>query len=202
MNDDKPFQLFRDDDENTPVPTSGNARSSALFIVILMLVIGGAITILVLQLSSDNKPQYVIPEDPNMVIVEPAEFMIDINSSIGGFNELLETTVDTLAVADAEQTFNDLIIEMEDIANQSRFMGEPSEEERPDLRNQLEELKTLVLRLEKIAQQKQADRELWKVLEPHYTRFDAALRMVPLIPPRGFVDPTPDTPAAEAPEAP
>jgi hypothetical protein len=205
MNDDKPFQLFRnEDDESAHIKSEasagGNARSSAMFIGLLMLVIAGAVTVLVIKLSSDDQQSYVIPEDPNMYMIEPDQFMNDINSTIGGFVEFLEAIDDEMTPEDAEQAFAEHIDRIETVANQSMNMGEPTDEERPALMEKVEELKTLVLRLGTIEQQKQANRELWKSIEPHYTRFEAAMRMIPMIPPAGFVDPNPEIPEAEIPE--
>ena len=196
MNDDKPFQLFRnEDDESAHIKSEasagGNARSSAIFIGLLMLVIAGAVTVLVIKLSSDDQQSYVIPEDPNMYMIKPDQFMNDIISTIGGFVEFLEAIDDEMTPEDAEQAFAEHIERIETVANQSMNMGEPTDEERPMLMEKVGELKTLVLRLGTIEQQIQANRELWKSIEPHYTRFEAAMRMIPMIPPAGYVDPNP-----------
>lgn len=206
MNDDKPFQLFRNEDDEiahiaSEASAGGNARSSAMFIGLLILVIVGAVTVLVIKLSSNDQQSYEIPEDPNMYMIKPDQFMNDINSTIGEFVEFLEAIDDDMTPEDAEQAFAEHIGRMETVANQSMNMGEPTDEERPMLTEKVEELKIMVLRLGTIEQQKQANRELWKSIEPHYSRFEAAMRMVPMIPPAGYVDPNLEIPEAVIPEA-
>jgi hypothetical protein len=211
MNDDKSFQLFRnEDDESTHITSEasagGKVRSRAMFVGLLMLVIAGAVTVLVIKLASDDQRSYVIPENPNLYMVKPDQFMNDINSTIGGFIEFLEAIDDDMTREDAEQAFAKHIEQIETVANQSMNMGEPTDEERPMLIEKVDKLKTLVLRLETIEQQKQENRELWKSIEPQYSRFDAAMRMIPMIPPRGYVDPNPEIPEpvipdVESPEA-
>jgi hypothetical protein len=205
MNDDKPFQLFRNEDDEiahikSEASAGGNPRSSAIFIGLLMLVIAGAVTVLVIKLSSDDQQSYEIPEDPNLYMVKPDEFMNDINSTIGGFVEFLEAIDDDMTPEDAEQAFASHLEQIENVANRSMNMGEPTDEERPALMEKVEELKALVLRLGTIEQQKQANRKLWKSIEPHYTRFEAAMRMIPMIPPAGYVDPNPAIPEPVIPE--
>ena len=211
MNDDKSFQLFRnEDDENAHIMSEasagGKARSSAIFIGLLMLVIASAVAVLVIKLASDDQRSYEIPEDPNLYMIKPDQFMNDINSTIGGFIEFLETVDDDMTPEDAEQAFAKHIEQIETVANDSMNMGEPTDEERPMLMEKVEELKTLVLRLGTIEQQKQENRELWKSIGPHYSRFEAAMRMIPMIPPAGYVDPNPEIPEpvipdVESPEA-
>ena len=163
MNDDKPFQLFRnEDDESAHIKSEasagGNARSSAMFIGLLMLVIAGAVTVLVIKLSSDDQQSYVIPEDPNMYMIEPDQFMNDINSTIGEFVEFLEAIDDDMTPEDAEQAFAEHIDRIETVANQSMNMGEPTDEERPALMEKVEELKTLEMQ-KRASQNTSADRE-------------------------------------------
>ncbi len=211
MNDDKSFQLFRNEDDEIAHVTSeasagGNARSSAMFIGLLMLVIAGAVTVLVIKLSSDDQQSYEIPKDPNLYMIKPDQFMNDINSTIGGFVDFLEAIDDDITPEDAEQAFAKHVDRIETVANQSMNMGEPTDEERPMLMEKVDELKTLVLRLGTIEQQKQGNRELWKSIGPHYSRFEAAMRMIPMIPPAGYVDPNPEIPEpvipdVESPEA-
>lgn len=211
MNDDKPFQLFRNEDDEIAHVTSeasagGNTRPSAMFIGLLLLVIAGAVTVLVIKLSSNDQQSYEIPKDPNMYMIKPDQFMNDINSTIGEFVEFLEVIDDEMTPEDAEQAFAEHIDRIETVANQSMNMGEPTDEERPMLTKKVDELKTLVLRLGTIEQQKQGNRELWKSIGPHYSRFEAAMRMIPMIPPAGYVDPNPEIPEpvipdVESPEA-
>tara|TARA_B100000809_G_scaffold262300_2_gene312974 strand:- start:9969 stop:10622 length:654 start_codon:yes stop_codon:yes gene_type:complete len=211
MNDDKSFQLFRNEDDEiahneSEASAGGNARSGAVFIGLLMLVIAGAVTVLVIKLSSDDQRSHEIPKDPNMYMIKPDQFMNDINSTIGEFVEFLEAIDDEMTPEDAEQAFAEHIDRIETVANQSMNMGEPTDEERPMLTEKVDELKTLVLRLGTIEQQKQGNRELWKSIGPHYSRFEAAMRMIPMIPPAGYVDPNPEIPEpvipdVESPEA-
>ncbi|MEE2991411.1 MAG: hypothetical protein VX715_12405 [Planctomycetota bacterium] len=211
MNDDKSFQLFRNEEDEiahneSEASAGGKARSSAIFIGLLMLVIAGAVTVLVIKLSSDDQRSYEIPEDPNLYMMKPGQFMNDINSTISEFVEFLETMDDDIPPEDAEQAFAKHIDRIETVANQSMNMGEPTDEERPMLMEKVEELKTLVLRLGTIEQQKQGNRKLWKLIGPHYSRFEAAMRMIPMIPPAGYVDPNPEIPEpvipdVESPEA-
>jgi hypothetical protein len=134
-----------------------------------------------------------------MYMVKPDEFMNDINSAIGGFIEFLETMDDEMTAEGAEQAFAVHLERIENVANQSMNMGELTDEERPELKEKVAELKTLVLRLGHIEQQKRANREVWRVIEPHYARFDAAMRMIPMIPPAGHVDPNPTNPSPRHP---
>ena len=177
-----------------------------MFIGLLLLVIAGAVTVLVIKLSSNDQQSYEIPKDPNMYMIKPDQFMNDINSTIGEFVEFLEVIDDEMTPEDAEQAFAEHIDRIETVANQSMNMGEPTDEERPMLTKKVDELKTLVLRLGTIEQQKQGNRELWKSIGPHYSRFEAAMRMIPMIPPAGYVDPNPEIPEpvipdVESPEA-
>ena len=61
-------------------------------------------------------------------------------------------------------------------------------------------LNPCLVRMEGIAQQKRSDRELWKQIDPLYSRFEAAMRMVPMIPPAGTPKQLVENPGEENPE--
>ena len=197
MNDKKSFQLFHDDGEETKEDIK-ESRSSALSIVILLLVIAGAVAVLVFAITrQSSKAPLRMTQDPNMRELEPRQFMIDLVTNIRGFNDLLESIDEQDAFLDTEVAFADFIAEMENIANQSLGPSkEPKEEEREELYEMLGELEIEVMRLEDIGQLKRSDRELWELIDPLYLRFESAMRMVPQVPPAG----TPRQPPVENPE--
>ena len=141
MNDKKSFQLFHDDGEETKEDIK-ESRSSALSIVILLLVIAGAVAVLVFAITrQSSKAPLRMTQDPNMRELEPRQFMIDLVTNIRGFNDLLESIDEQDAFLDTEVAFADFIAEMENIANQSLGPSkEPKEEEREELYEMLGEL--------------------------------------------------------------
>ena len=186
MNDKKSFQLFHDDGEETKEDIK-ESRSSALSIVILLFVIAGAVAVLVFAITrQSSKAPLRITQDPNLKTLEPRQFMIDLVTNLRGFNDLLESTDEKDAFLDTEIAFVDFIDEMENIANQSLGPSkEPKEEEREELYKMMGELEIEVIRLEDIGQLKRSNRELWELIDPLYTRFESAMRMVPQVPPAG-----------------
>jgi len=134
--------------------------------------------------------------------LEPRQFMIDLVTNIRGFNDLLESTDGKDAFMDTEVAFVDFIDEMENIANQSLGPSkEPKEEEREEMYIMMGELATEIIRLEDVGQLKRSNRELWELLDPLYTRFESAMRMVPQVPPAGTKRlPSAETPEDETPE--
>jgi len=197
MNDKKSFQLFHDDGEETKEDIKTN-KSNALSIVILLFVIAGAVAVLVFAITRQNsKPPLRMTQDPNWKQLEPRQFMIDLVANIRGFNDLLESIDEQDAFRDTEVAFVDFIDEMENIANQSLGPSkEPKEEEREELYEMMSELEIEIFRLEDIGQLKRSNRELWELIDPLYTRFESAMRMIPQVPPAG----TPRQPPVETPE--
>jgi hypothetical protein len=188
MNDEKSFQLFRDEDEEESKGDLKAARSNTLSIIILLLVIVGAVTVLGYAVTrQDNDEKTVTPVDPNMQKMDPRPFMIDLVTIIREFNDLLESIEDEEAFLVTEVAFSGFVEEMENIANRSMGQSdEPEEEDREELYEMLGELEIQVKRLVGIEQHKRSDRELWKLIDPFYNRFESAMRMVPMIPPAGM----------------
>jgi len=202
MNDKKSFQLFHDDGEETKEDIQ-ESRSNALSIVILLLVIAGAVGVLVFAITrQSSEPPLRITQDPNLRELEPRQFMIDLVTNIRGFNDLLESTDEKDAFMDTEVAFVDFIDEMENIANQSLGPSkEPKEEEREELYKMMGELEIEIIRLEDVGQLKRSNRELWELIDPLYTRFESAMRMVPQVPPAGTKRlPPVENPEVENPE--
>lgn len=202
MNDKKSFQLFHDDGEETKEDIQ-ESRSNALSIVILLLVIAGAVGVLVFAITrQSSEPPLRITQDPNLRELEPRQFMIDLVTNIRGFNDLLESTDEKGAFIDTEVAFVDFIDEMENIANQSLGPSkEPKEEEREELYKMMGELEIEIIRLEDVGQLKRSNRELWELIDPLYTRFESAMRMVPQVPPAGTKRlPPVENPEVENPE--
>ncbi len=202
MNDKKSFQLFHDDGEETKEDIQ-ESKSNALSIVILLLVIAGAVGVLVFAITrQSSEPPLRITQDPNLRELEPRQFMIDLVTNIRGFNDLLESTDEKDAFMDTEVAFVDFIDEMENIANQSLGPSkEPKEEEREELYKMMGELEIEIIRLEDVGQLKRSNRELWELIDPLYTRFESAMRMVPQVPPAGTKRlPPVENPEGENPE--
>ncbi|MFP6754029.1 MAG: hypothetical protein VB855_20265, partial [Pirellulaceae bacterium] len=202
MNDKKSFQLFPDDGEETKEDIKPRT-SSAFSIVILLFVIAGAVAVLVFAITRQNsEPPLRMTQDPNLRQLEPRQFMIDLVTNIRGFNDLLESIDEQDAFRDTEVAFVDFIGEMENIANQSLGpSNEPKEEEREELYKMMSELEIEIFRLEDIGQLKRSNRELWELIDPLYVRFEAAMRMVPQVPPAGTKRPPPvENPPVENPE--
>ena len=202
MNDKKSFQLFHDDGEETKEDIQ-ESKSNALSIVILLLVIAGAVGVLVFAITrQSSEPPLRITQDPNLRELEPRQFMIDLVTNIRGFNDLLESTDEKDAFMDTEVAFVDFIDEMENIANQSLGPSkEPKEEEREELYKMMGELEIEIIRLEDVGQLKRSNRELWELIDPLYTRFESAMRMVPQVPPAGTKRlPPVENPEVENPE--
>tara|TARA_B100000809_G_C15077688_1_gene508482 strand:+ start:896 stop:1591 length:696 start_codon:yes stop_codon:yes gene_type:complete len=212
MNDKKSFQLFPDDGEETKEDIKA-IKSNVLSIVILLLVIAGAVVVLVYAITRQSSEAPLrMTQDPNLRQLEPRQFMIDLVTSIRGFNDLLESIDEKGAFLDTEVAFVDFIGEMETIANQSLGPSkEPKEEEREELYKMMGELEIEVIRLEDIGQLKRSNRELWELIDPLYTRFESAMRMVPQVPPAGMQrlppvkkpeveDPEGENPEVEKPE--
>ena len=202
MNDKKSFQLFHDDGEETKEDIQ-ESKSNALSIVILLLVIAGAVGVLVFAITrQSSEPPLRITQDPNLRELEPRQFMIALVTNIRGFNDLLESTDEKDAFMDTEVAFVDFIDEMENIANQSLGPSkEPKEEEREELYKMMGELEIEIIRLEDVGQLKRSNRELWELIDPLYTRFESAMRMVPQVLPAGTKRlPPVENPEGENPE--
>jgi TolA-binding protein len=190
MNDDKPFQLFRDeDDDDAGASVSGKAKSSAMLIALVLFIIGGAVAVLVIQITSEDshRGKGLKLERPRMG--NPTQFMNDLTSTIGEFGDLLDSFDDEQSVIDAEEEIADLITRMETVADQGRGMPEPPAAEREKLMEKLSELEDLVRRLVMIQERQQLNGEVWKAVKDNFGRFEAAMRMVDMIPPAGLREP-------------
>jgi hypothetical protein len=190
MNDDKPFQLFRDeDDDDAGASVSGEAKSSAMLIALVLFIIGGAVAVLVIKITSDDSRRPMVAMDPSLGMVNPTQFMNDLTSTIGEFGDLLDSFDDEQSVIEAVEEMAGLITRMETVANQSMGMPEPPAEEREKLMEKLSELEDLVRRLVMIQERQQLNGEVWKAVKDDFGRFEGAMRMVEMIPPAGLKEP-------------
>ena len=198
MNDDKPFQLFRDeDDDDAGASVSGEAKSSAMLIALVLFIIGGAVAVLVIKITSDDSRRPMVAMDPSLGMVNPTQFMNDLTSTIGEFGDLLDSFDDEQSVIDAEEEMAGLITRMETVANQGMGMPEPPAEEREKLMEKLFELEDLVRRLVMIQERQQLNGEVWKAVKDDFGRFEGAMRMVEMIPPAGLKEPQPAPPQTD-----
>jgi hypothetical protein len=189
MNDEKSFQLFREEDEEESKGDSKAARTNTLSIIILLLVVIGAMTVLGYAVTRPDSGERTVTlfVDPNFRKMDPRQFMTDLVTTIREFNDLLESIEEEDAFIVTEVAFAGFVDEMEDIvARASGQNDEPKEEEREELYKMLDELEIQVKRLTGIEQHKRSDRELWKLIDPLYDRFVSAMRMLPMIPPAGM----------------
>jgi hypothetical protein len=199
MNDEKSFQLFRNEDEEESKGDLKKIRRDTLSIVILLLVIVGALAVLGYAVNRPDSAEKIgTPVDPNMRKMDPGPFMIDLVTTIREFNDLLESIEDEEAFIITEVAFAGFVEEMENIANRSMGQSdEPEEEDREELYKMLGELEIQVKRLGRIEQHKRSDRELWKLIDPLHNRFESAMRMVPMIPPAGMPEDPVENPGTE-----
>ena len=198
MNDDKPFQLFRDeDDDDAGASVSGKAKSSAMLIALVLFIIGGAVAVLVIKITSEDshRGKGLMPQRPRMG--NPTQFMNDLTSTIGEFGDLLDSFDDEQSVIDAEEEIAGLITRMETVANQGVGMPEPPAAEREKLMEKLSELEDLVRRLVMIQERQQLNGEVWKAVKDNFGRFEAAMRMVEMIPPAALEEPQPAPPPTD-----
>lgn len=156
--------------------------------------------LLVLCLPACGKTAAPIPPprmmDEHAGSVTAEDVMFGVSTAVSDWMKMAAGLRRAEDVTAAVQRMEQIITEMESVADQSRTAIEPDPEEVFDLSQQRTSLQMMIDQYNEQTDLIASDSEIWDAFDSYLERFDAALNMVELVPVESVSDELLDLPSA------
>jgi len=145
-----------------------------------------SLALLVVCLPACNKtppavaPPVVMGDEASTTKAE--DVMFGVSTQVSSFGKLVAGCENASDVEAVEDELNEVISQLELVVDQSQVTIEPRQADIQDLVQQRASLQLMIDQFNDQVDLVADNAAIWKVLRPHYERFDAVLKMVNLIP--------------------